>query len=458
MSSRQPLNARQLETLNWISDGCPPGHWEDFRYKTTCYALADRGLAKVDRRPKTWSAELTDAGAYYLQHGRYPGSTLAELEARSVAPRASGSLAVSAADYAAAIMQELEASDGETFEFTHASAYFNPHEVEKAAARSPWRPSGKKLTLRSTGTWNDRRYVARFDHDPAADVDRSEVRVPARVTRLHPAAAAYRDDFDRHEVTKPYITRACRIVHAIAVEAERRGHSLSFTASPGRNYNAFRSSLSAGQFVMEVKGHRFALRLTELSAGGGGRTNYLQARSKARWHEPRNTTFVSTGKLSIAIVQWGSRSGRKEKFADGQRATLDSQLGDLFWELEVRALEQDKVVKERERTEEVRRKEHERAVAAATIKLVEADRVTQLHARAAEWDAYQRLHNYAHAVAARIKQESNPAPEALEWLSWLQSHLALVDPLQDSPTMPPPAQPTDENLRSYLQARHFGEL
>jgi hypothetical protein len=66
------LSVRQVQVFQWISDDCPDGMWRDFTYKTTAYALAARGLVKVDRRRKQWSATITEEGEFYLSRGRYP--------------------------------------------------------------------------------------------------------------------------------------------------------------------------------------------------------------------------------------------------------------------------------------------------------------------------------------------------------------------------------------------------
>ena len=61
--------------LRWISDGCPPGRWDDNTHKNSARALAARGLAQVGRPKSTggaWTATLTDAGRHYLTHGGYP--------------------------------------------------------------------------------------------------------------------------------------------------------------------------------------------------------------------------------------------------------------------------------------------------------------------------------------------------------------------------------------------------
>jgi excisionase family DNA binding protein len=64
------LSERQLLVLRWIGDGCPEGTWPDESHKHTARALASRGLAEVRRRNKVWTATVTEAGQYYLAHGR----------------------------------------------------------------------------------------------------------------------------------------------------------------------------------------------------------------------------------------------------------------------------------------------------------------------------------------------------------------------------------------------------
>ncbi|MHC6220496.1 hypothetical protein [Arthrobacter sp. MMS24-S77] len=72
VNRRQSLSERQMEVLKWVVDGCPDGRWEDYSYKRTTYALADRGLVVVDRRRNSWSAQVTEDGRNYLEHRRYP--------------------------------------------------------------------------------------------------------------------------------------------------------------------------------------------------------------------------------------------------------------------------------------------------------------------------------------------------------------------------------------------------
>ncbi|WP_147268321.1 helix-turn-helix domain-containing protein [Spongiactinospora rosea] len=65
------LTDRQVKVLRWIADGCPERSWPDESHKHTARALQSRGLANVSRKRKIWTATITEAGRYYLEHGTY---------------------------------------------------------------------------------------------------------------------------------------------------------------------------------------------------------------------------------------------------------------------------------------------------------------------------------------------------------------------------------------------------
>lgn len=60
------VNARQLEVLRWVAEGCPDGRWPDgdFTYKTTAGALKGRGLVAIKGHARSWQATITEAGTY----------------------------------------------------------------------------------------------------------------------------------------------------------------------------------------------------------------------------------------------------------------------------------------------------------------------------------------------------------------------------------------------------------
>jgi hypothetical protein len=57
--------------------------------------------------------------------------------------------------------------------------------------------------------------------------------VPEKVSRYHAAARRVRESRERHEVSRALLPRATRIIHAIAIEDERRGWSALASPNPG---------------------------------------------------------------------------------------------------------------------------------------------------------------------------------------------------------------------------------
>jgi hypothetical protein len=72
MDLTAPINARQVEVLKWIADGCPEGVMKDSTFKTTAIALQGRRLVTVSRKGGVWRAATTEAGDHYLRYGTYP--------------------------------------------------------------------------------------------------------------------------------------------------------------------------------------------------------------------------------------------------------------------------------------------------------------------------------------------------------------------------------------------------
>ncbi|WP_285486253.1 hypothetical protein [Amycolatopsis taiwanensis] len=66
MRLTDPLNARQLDVLRWIADGCPDGVMSGDSHKLTARALESRRLVVVTKRKGCWSAAVTNTGHYYL--------------------------------------------------------------------------------------------------------------------------------------------------------------------------------------------------------------------------------------------------------------------------------------------------------------------------------------------------------------------------------------------------------
>ena len=67
--AERTVNARQLEVLRWISEGCPDDVMTGDTHKVTARALESRGLVKVSGCGAGWKAQTTDAGRYFVEHG-----------------------------------------------------------------------------------------------------------------------------------------------------------------------------------------------------------------------------------------------------------------------------------------------------------------------------------------------------------------------------------------------------
>lgn len=50
MSAKHPITETQRSVLQWVSDGCPSGVFDDGRWKVSAYALRDRRLLTISKR------------------------------------------------------------------------------------------------------------------------------------------------------------------------------------------------------------------------------------------------------------------------------------------------------------------------------------------------------------------------------------------------------------------------
>lgn len=66
------LNDAQLLVLQWVADGADLDHPPSETFKTSAVALSNRGLVDLDKRRGHWRIAITEAGTFYLEHGRHP--------------------------------------------------------------------------------------------------------------------------------------------------------------------------------------------------------------------------------------------------------------------------------------------------------------------------------------------------------------------------------------------------
>jgi hypothetical protein len=245
-----------------------------------------------------------------------------------------------------------------------------------AASKSvPNLPFGKQLRFQSAGWRSDERNSVVFDEDFSVRVVQVPVPVPQRVAAYHEVVAAYRDDRDRHEVSEGSFSRACRILQALAVEAERRGHKVA-----GRPQRSDGRSLMDGQVQIAVGGFAYGIRIREHGGSGGGPLPYSAygSRSLPYWRLSKRHVFVPTGKLQVTVEGGYSRDGRPAEFRDTKTMSLEDRLPAVLRELEIRALEDDWRHQEEERKAERRHRRWETAMEKARQDFREARRADVL--------------------------------------------------------------------------------
>lgn len=211
MAQRTALTEQQVEILQWISQGCPEGVMTDISHRISAAALRRRGLVKVTGKGPTWSATVTSAGADYLTRVDGPQPPAARQANVSVTQQ---------------LMDEVAAAGG-VFRVPRRGWYdrtgVDYEQRARLAERHGKVPHGKWLSIER----HRDEVELRLEDMPAglaeATAELVPVRVPENVARYHPAARRFRDCKAEHQVSQDALRRAVRIVHAIALEAQRRG-------------------------------------------------------------------------------------------------------------------------------------------------------------------------------------------------------------------------------------------
>lgn len=229
---------------------------------------------------------------------------------------------------------------------------------------------------------------------PGTDIAAEAVPVPARLSRPHPVAARFRDDTDHHQVSRALLSRSVRIVHALATEAERRGHQVSSPDRPARERSARDSAKEAvPHLVITVGNHAYSLNVSEekvLLRGVWEERKRAQEQHRLQYplyssHERMKPyDSAATGQLSISLLASGhSREGRAATWSDRKSWTLDDKLPELLQELELRAVEDDHHAAEEKRKAEERQRQWKLQMERARQRFLEAHRAKVLRAQIA---------------------------------------------------------------------------
>lgn len=318
MAQRITLNEVQIAVLRWISEGCPDDGVDGVSARISAGALRNRGLVRTTGRGPTWRATITADGKDYLQQVDGPNPPAPRQPNVSVTGQlvddviaAGGSLRVPRKHWTEreGIDCERRAQLAETYGKV---------------------PRGRRLIVRTASAEEllielvtDRTATADGEEEPSVGL--SPIAVPARLTKYHRVAREFRDRTNLHEVSRKALPRALRIVHALAVEAERRGHEIACVRVHEDRYGRTEwKPAHDGQLVFAINGHQLKVRIWEKGAGQRGPYEYQMKRWKADREQPfRLMQFVdrpkpydtgATGELNIEAL--GSAYGRQKTWGD----------------------------------------------------------------------------------------------------------------------------------------------
>ena len=460
MAQRKTLTEGQVEVLRWIADGCPAGDAEDDFRRISAAALRNRGLVVTSGRGRTWTAEITHAGRAYIADVDGPNPPLPRQANVSVTTQLLDEV-IAAGGVLRVPRKRWDEPDGVDYE-----------RRARLAQRSGKVPVGKRLTASVVSRDEVELELVDAPAQTGARPELASIVVPDKVARYHETARQFRDRTDRHEVSRALLARATRLVHAVAMEAERRGWSGQASLEFKNGYG--RSSWTGtkdGHIQIAAGSCSFWLRIQEEGVRTRGPweedvRRYRNVSSSSLLYRDRD---VPTGpydadangrlKAELHSSQSWLFSGRQSRWADRSSWTLEERLPHLFREIEERvveaafAAEQERVEAERE-ADAARRAAEERErmwrvlMRQAEERLVESNCADQLLEQSNSWHRAEALRRYCDAMELAHGDRA----ETVAWLSWARTYIQQLDPLSEVPAMPANPEPTPEALQEHLPA------
>jgi hypothetical protein len=459
VAQRKALNENQVAVLRWIADGCPAGVMGDeLSARISAGALRNRGLVTTSGRGPTWVARITQAGKDYLDQVDGPTPPVARQANVSVTQK---------------LVDEVVAAGGvlrvprKNWQQPESIDYEKRARLAELYGKVP---PGTRLTVCVIS--RDELQIELVDAPGylGRRADLIPIVVPEKVGRYNAAARQFRERTERHEVSRALLPRVTRIVHAIAVEAERRGWSAEVSSESKNGYGRTDwTGTKDGHLQITAEKHEFWLRIQEEGVHTRGVWEeevhrYRNVTSDWTFYRdrelPRGAYDASaTGRLKLELHGGGrwAYSGRQSRWANRQSWTLEERLPHVFREIEERIAEADHAAEQariaaEKAAEAARQAAEERdrtwhvLMRQAEERLVETHRATQLRAQADAWHRAEKLRRYCDA----IEDAYGDQPETVEWLTWARTHVVALDPLTEAPTMPGDPEANPDTLQPHL--------
>ena len=427
------LNNKQVNVLRWVRDGCPDGIFtRGYEHRIIARTLERRGLLAITGTGPSWKAVATAAGKTWKETPNEEANGLkVEAEPDKL------------------IRQVLHA--GGNLVLPKDLALEKKYEqLVRLSLKSPLRPKGRKLEIALTGPGGQGPKTIEFTEHFDDYVTVSPVPVPERISRYHPAVKAFVGNKEWRYVSSEHVSRAARILQAIASEASKRGMEVlrAQEATKDSGYAA------KGQLALRTAVGVYSVRIKEISGPGTGKVRprlWNEPKTKPAWVEARGWEFVSTGKLEL-IVNGPETPYNGAQYRDTITGSVEDKLPELFSSLEIYRLRTASKEQKRQREKEERHQRWETAMASAKEKYSEHVRWEHFKENSRTWSAIKQHRSFLDA--ARVAAESYTSGDrdaVLQQLDQAEQALKAIDPLRDlSRIVPEVPEPTSEDLKPFL--------
>jgi hypothetical protein len=447
------LNPGQLEVLRWVAAGCPEGRYEGYSHRVSAAALKTRGLVIISGRGSTWKAALTARGAPVAELADKPVAEqpVSTPPAKKVKPDPPTPKPPGKAEQ---LIAELVAAGG-VMRVPYWREQGQPDYRARVSAAQRFNkvPAGKELVLERV---RGGQLEIRLEQARSAEAESISVDVPGRLTRPHPVAARYRDQHGQHQVSRSQLARSVRIIHALAVAAETRGHQIENVRQPRERSPRDAGKQAVAHIVVTVANYGYSLGIQEekvLLRGIWEERKRLDEEHRQRWptytHHERLRPYDAdgTGLLTLSLVDAGyRREGRPPSWSDRKSWSLEEKLPEVLLELERRADEDARAAEEeRQRAVEAQRK-WETDVERAKELFIEAHRANELKAQVNA----RREAEAMRAYLVELEAAHGESAVSAEWIAWIRSYIDKRDPLTNAPEMPVSPDISREDLKPFL--------